>query len=103
VAEAAEVSAEFERGGGAQLQKGEGLVAAVGRRGWGVPSSIPDANTAPREGAAHTHAAGDHGSPEKAEHEPDARVDGLRNGRLLLELNCHRASASGEALRHDQT
>ena len=100
MAEAAEVSAEFERGGGAQLQKGEGLVAAVGRRGWDVPSSIPDAKTV---GAQHTHAAGDHGSPEKAEHEPDARVDGLRNGRLLLELNCHRASASGEALRHDQT
>ena len=103
VAEAAEVSAEFERGGGAQLQKGEGLVAAVGRRGWGVPSSIPDANTAPREGAAHTHAAGDHGSPEKAEHEPDALVNWVPERRRLLELDCHRASAPSEALQHDHT
>ena len=50
-------SAEFERDGGAQLQNAEEIVAVVGRRGWGVPSSSPDANTAPREGAAHTHAA----------------------------------------------
>ena len=59
VARSAEVSAEFERDGGAQLQKAEDLVAAVGRHGWGVPSSTPNANTGPHEGAAHTHTARD--------------------------------------------
>ena len=77
-------STEFERGGGAQLQKAEDLVAAVGRRGCGVPSSIPNANTAPSEGAAHTHSAGDIAISQLAEtteHEPDTRVDALRKGR----------------------